>query len=181
MSDYLSVSQAAEKLGVTPRTIRRRIQTLSVELSAYVRKVDRMYFIDARLVENDFLSVGNQGAKGADAASVGVSDAKSQEETIKEPKQEQTHMIEYLNNQLDQKDKQIAGLLTQNLKLTDTVNSQNQLISKMQEERKVLLSPIEPKPPTKNRKGTKSDYFMMVMMFTSVMLMFFIVWKFYQL
>ena len=174
MSDYLSVSQAAEKLGVTPRTIRRRIQTLSVELSAYVREVDRMYFIDARLVENDFLSIGNQGAKGADTVSDDVSDAKSQEETIQEPKQEQEqpNMIEYLNNQLDKKDKQIAGLLTQNLKLTDTVNAQNQLISDMQQERKVLLSPIEknqptevepPTAPTKKNKN-RSDYMMMMIL-----------------
>jgi hypothetical protein len=188
MSDYMSVSQAAEKLGVTPRTIRRKIQKLPDDMSAYVRKEGKKYLIDVRLIKSDFKRFDYQELKLSDGMSDAIS-IEEQHQTIEreqssierdkvqeqqEPKQEQEqpNMIEYLNNQLDQKDKQIAGLLTQNLKLTDTVNAQNQLISDMQQERKVLLSPIEknqptevepPTAPTKKNKN-RSDYMMMMIL-----------------
>ena len=179
MSDYLSVSQAAEKLGVTPRTIRRKIQKLPDDMSAYVRKEGKKYLIDVRLIKSDFKRFDYQELKLSDGMSDAIS-IEEQHQTIereqssierdKVQEQEQQNMIEYLNNQLDKKDKQIAGLLTQNLKLTDTVNSQNKLISDMQQERKVLLSPIEKnqptevEPPTAATKKNRSDYLMMMIL-----------------
>ena len=198
MSKYLTIAETSLKLGVSTKTVRRKIKHLPSELSKYVQRDGQKILIHVQLIEGNFKQVIESQAQKVDKIHMSKLDnAEEQHQTIEpnEPQQEpstergnaQPNVIEYLNNQLDQKDKQIAGLLTQNLKLTETVNAQNTLISNMQEERKVLLSPIEsnqptePKTPIKNRKGTKSDYFMMVMMFVSVMVMFFIAWKFYQL
>ena len=199
MSKYLTIAETALKLGVSTKTIRRKIKHLPSELSKYVQRDGQKILIHVQLIESNFKEVIESQAKEMDNIHVSKLDnAEEQHKTIEqnEPQQEQfierdnvqeqqeqPNMIEYLNNQLDQKDKQIAGLLTQNLKLTDTVNSQNQLISDMQEERKVLLSPIDPnqptevEPPTAPTKKNRSDYLMMMILILLVMVIVLFVGK----
>ncbi|MCH2046575.1 MAG: hypothetical protein MK212_20835, partial [Saprospiraceae bacterium] len=181
---------------VSTKTIRRKIKHLPSELSKYVQRDGQKILIHVQLIEGNFKQVIESQEQKVDKIHVSKLDnAEEQHQTIEreqssierdkvQEQQEQPNMIEYLNNQLDQKDKQIAGLLTQNLKLTDTVNSQNKLISNMQQERKVLLSPIEPnqpttEPPTAPAKKNKnrSDYLMMMILILLVMVIVLFVGK----
>ena len=195
MSKYLTIAETALKLGVSTKTIRRKIKHLPSELSKYVQRDGQKILIHVQLIEGNFKQVIESQEQKVDKIHVSKLDnAEEQHQTIEreqssierdkvQEQQEQPNMIEYLNNQLDQKDKQIAGLLTQNLKLTDTVNSQNQLISDMQEERKVLLSPIDPnqptevEPPTAPTKKNRSDYLMMMILILLVMVIVLFVGK----
>jgi len=124
MPDYITTSQAAELLNTTDRTIRRRLSDMSVKcphLVRYVRKQGKSILIYKNLVLGNFERIVDP----------------EPQETIQEQTTEQTanadfspnEFIEFLKEQIKQKDKQIEELQERNREQNIIIQTAQQNLS----------------------------------------------------
>ena len=168
MSDFITTAEAAKLLGVTARTIRRKVSRLDKRTSAkYVRKDGKGILISKSFVLSNFTQ------------------ATPPPEPIQAPKESRTtnKVVQLLEDQLRAKDEQIKALTTALQESQERQKESNYLLGKEQQERQALSTQLdelramigqgtdakdtatEPKPePIQTKKVTTRDsiYFVLI-------------------
>lgn len=128
MSKYLSISEAASILGVSSKTIRRRLDKLSKSLSKYVKRDGHKITIDERLVRSNF--------SGVDVASNDIDQDNANSTLLRLLEEE----LKAKEEQLKAKDKQLEAKQR-------TIDNLTIIIAKYQDQDLRIEQPIDDNKP----------------------------------
>lgn len=185
MSNYITVAEAAKILGLSQKTIRRRLDTLSNDLSTYVQKDGHRILIDKRLVLGNFKRLEGEDQTTKKTAEKqrknGNKTSTNDEKTTLNDKTETgekqgigaNELVPIFHQQLNEKDKQIEALTERNRELTI-------IIGRMQaQQEKLLIETAKDTQPTtepnkipSNTASNQSGLYFVIFALTALLILF---------
>ncbi len=145
MSSYVSTSEAAQILNITARSVRRKVNSLSPNLSKYVRKEGTKILIDIRLVRGNFKTLATEeDRQESPEADEGTGGGPSSGHLEK--------VIAILEQQLNAKDEQINSLLERNRELNNIIMAKENIALKLEDKVEPLEDVAEPPQTTEQEQ-----------------------------